>query len=60
MSCKKDINGRMEHTRVRRNNNKGTNNISKFEKQEATLDPLESKEREQSHIKNVQNGKSNY
>ena len=33
--AEKDINGRMEHTRVR--NNKDTNNISNFEKQEATV-----------------------
>ena len=41
-----DINGRMEHTTVR--NNKDTNHILKFEKQEATSNPLESKERENS------------
>ena len=45
-SCKKIINGRIKHIIVR--NNKGTNNISKF-------DQLESKEREQSDIENVQN-----
>ena len=41
----------MEHTTVR--NDEDTNNISKFEKQEATSDPPESKEREQSDTKNV-------
>ena len=34
-----------------RRNNKDTNNILKFEKQEATSDSLESKEREQLTIK---------
>ena len=53
-SCKKEINGRMKHTTV--TNNKDTNNIFKFETQEATSGPLESKEREQSNIKNVKNG----
>ena len=53
-SCKKDINEKMEYTTVR--NNKDTNGILKFETQEVTSDLLESKEREQSDIKNVQNG----
>ena len=50
-SCKKDINGKMEYTTVK--NNKDTCGILKFEKQEATSDLLE---REQSDIKNTQNG----
>ena len=46
----------MEHTTVR--NNKDTDGILKFEKQEVASGLLESKEREreQSDIKNVQNG----
>ena len=48
--AKNDINGKMEYTSVR--NNKNTNGILKFEKQEATSDLFE---REQSKIKNVQN-----
>ena len=47
----KTTNGRMDDTTVR--NNTDTNNISKFEKQEATSDPLESKQREQSDNENV-------
>ena len=53
-SCKKDINDKIEYTTVR--NNKDTDGILKFEKQEVTSGLLESKEREQSNIKNVQNG----
>ena len=53
-SCKNDINGKMDHTTIR--NNKETNSTLKFEMQEATLDPLESKESEQSDIKKVQIG----
>ena len=53
-SCKKDINEKMEYTTVR--NNKDNDGILKFEKQEVTPGLLESKEREQSDIKNVQNG----
>ena len=53
-SCKKDINDKMEYTTVR--NNKATDGILKFEKQEVTSGLLESREREQSDIKNVQNG----
>ena len=53
-SCKKDINEKMEYTTVR--NNKDTDGILKFEKQEVTPGQLESKQREQSDIKNVQNG----
>ena len=44
----------MEHTSIR--NIKDTNSILKFGKQEATSDLLDSKQREQSSIKNVQNG----
>ena len=44
----------MEYTTVR--NNKDPDGILKFEKQEVTPGLLESKEREQSDIKNVQNG----
>ena len=53
-SCKKDINDKMKYTAVR--NYKDTLGILKFEKQEVTSGLLESKEREQSNIKNVQNG----
>ena len=53
-SCKKDVNEKMEYTTVR--NNKDTDGILKFEKQEVTLGLLESKQREQSDIKNVQIG----
>ena len=49
-SAKKDINEKMEYISLR--NNKNTNGILKFEKQEATSDLFE---REQSNIKNVQN-----
>ena len=45
----------MEYTTVR--NNKDTNGILKFEKQEITTDLLESKEIEQSDIRNLQKGK---
>ena len=51
-SCKKDINEKMEYTTVR--NNIDTNGTLKFEKQEVTSGLLQSKEREQSDIKNVQ------
>ena len=44
----------MEYTAVR--NNKDTDGILKFEKQEVTSGLLESQEREQSDIKNVPNG----
>ena len=44
----------MKYTTVR--NYKDTDGILKFEKQEVTSGLLESKEREQSNIKNVQNG----
>ena len=44
----------MEYTTVR--NNKETDGILKFEKQEVTPGLLESKQREQSDIKDVQNG----
>ena len=44
----------MEYTTVR--NNKDTDGILKFQKQEVTSGLLESKDREQSDIKNVQNG----
>ena len=44
----------MEYITVR--NDKDTEGILKFEKQEVTSGLLESKEREQSDIKNVQNG----
>ena len=50
----KDMNEKMEYTAVR--NNKDTNGILKFEKQEVISGLLESKEREQSDIKNVQIG----
>ena len=53
-SYKNDINGKMDHTTIR--NNKETNSTLKFEMQEATSDPLESKESEQSDIKKVQIG----
>ena len=53
-NCKKDINEKMEYITVR--NDKDTEGILKFEKQEVTSGLLESKEREQSDIKNVQNG----
>ena len=53
-SFKKDINEKKEYTTVR--NNKDTDGILKFEKQEVTPGQLESKQREQSDIKNVQNG----
>ena len=43
-SCKKDINEKIEYTTVR--NNKDTDGILKFEKQEVTSGLLESKERE--------------
>ena len=43
----------MEYTTVR--NNKYTDGILKFEKQEEVTGLLESKEREQSDIKNIQN-----
>ena len=43
-SCKKDINKKIEYTTVR--NNKDTDGILKFEKQEVTSGLLESKERE--------------
>ena len=52
-SCKKDINDKMKYTTVR--NNKDTDGILKFEKQEVTSGLLESKEREQSNVKNLQN-----
>ena len=52
-SCKKDVNENMEYITVR--NNKDTDGILKSEKQEITSDLLESKDREQSDIKNVQN-----
>ena len=42
-SCKKDINDKMEYTTVR--NNKATDGILKFEKQEVTSGLLESRER---------------
>ena len=45
----------MKHTTVR--NNKDSDGILKFEKQEVTSGLLESKEREQSDIKNVPYGK---
>ena len=45
----------MEYTTVR--NSKDTNGILKFEKQEITTDLLESKELEQSDIRNLQKGK---
>ena len=48
------MNEKMEYTAVR--NNKDTNGILKFEKQEVISGLLESKEREQSDIKNVQIG----
>ena len=51
--CKKDINEKMGYTAVR--NNKDTDGILKFEKQEVTSDLLESKDREQSDTKNLQN-----
>ena len=62
-SCKEYIKRRMEHATVR--NNKDTNNILKLEKQEATLEPFESKEREQldtkKHTKGRRrNGKPDY
>ena len=44
----------MKYTTVR--NNKDTDGILKFEKQEVTSGLLESKEREQSNVKNLQNG----
>ena len=44
----------MEYTTVR--NNKDPDGILKFEKQEVTPGLLESKQRKQSDIKNVQNG----
>ena len=43
-SCKKDTNEKIEYTTVR--NNKDTDGILKFEKQEVTSGLLESKERE--------------
>ena len=53
-SCKKNMNDKMEYSTVR---NKDTDGILKFEKQEVASGLLESKDREQSDIEDVQDGK---
>ena len=53
-SCKKNMNDKMEYSTVR---NKDTDGILKFEKQEVASGLLENKDREQSDIEDVQDGK---